>query len=66
MKDKYHKCLDIVKDLKSDFLMKSLENISADKLLFEYAIKMCQSGAMEEIAGVPGEVICSQCQQIFY
>jgi len=55
MKNKYHKCLDICKDLNKSSI-KSLENISADKLLYEYAIKMCQTGAIEEIVGVREEV----------
>lgn len=56
MKDKYHKCLDFCRDLNRPAIIKSLDNISADKLLYEYAIKMCQSGAIEEIVGVRAEV----------
>src|SRR6218665_342103 len=55
MKDKYHKCVDICKDLNRTEI-KSLENISADKLLYDYAIKMCQTGAIEELVGVREEV----------
>ena len=56
MKDKYHKCLDICKDLNKPSI-KSLENISADKLLYEYAMKMCRAGAVDEIVGAHDEVI---------
>lgn len=55
MRDKYRKCLDFCKDLNRPNIIKSLDNISADKLLYEYAIKMCQSGAIEEIVGVRAE-----------
>lgn len=56
MKDKYHKCLDICKDFNQNQSIKSLDNISADKLIYEYAIKMCRSGAIEELLGAREEV----------
>lgn len=34
-----------------------IESISADKLIYNYAIEMCQSAALEELFGQPEEVI---------
>lgn len=58
MKDKYHKCLDLCKDLKSENQsnIRSLDNVSADKIIYEYAIKMCRSGAIDELLGSLDEV----------
>ena len=56
MKDKYHKCLDICKDYNQDQSIKSLDNISADKLIYDYAIKMCRAGAIKEILDEREEV----------
>ncbi|KAF7489255.1 Serine/threonine-protein kinase unc-51 [Sarcoptes scabiei] len=58
MKNKYHKCLDICKDLhgrntnEGEQQQTSLIcNISTEKIIYDYAIKMCRSGAMEELLG---------------
>jgi len=61
LKEKFHQCLDLCKVLGcKSFLtdptnMESLEKINADKLLFEHAIEMCQSAALEELFGLPDE-----------
>lgn len=72
MKDKYHKCLDLCKDLNSTSNSANdgnnspaaaaadganvetsvkLDNISADKIIYDYALKMCRNGATEEMVG---------------
>ena len=56
MKDHFHTCLDKCKsltnnDIISSLSKKELELISADKLIFDYAIEMCQSAALEELFG---------------
>lgn len=63
MKNKYHKCLDICKDLhgrntnEGEQQQTSLIcNISTEKIIYDYAIKMCRSGAMEELLGSHEEV----------
>ena len=35
---------------------KELESIVAEKLIYNYAIEMCQSAAVEELFGHPAEV----------
>lgn len=35
---------------------KNFEGITADKLIYSYAIEMCQSAALEELFGQPEEV----------
>ena len=35
---------------------KDLESIVAEKLIYNYAIEMCQSAAVEELFGHPSEV----------
>jgi serine/threonine-protein kinase ULK/ATG1 len=61
MKDRFHQCLNTCKALDCAALVSSsteraIENISADKLLYNYAIEMCQSAALEELFGRPTEV----------
>lgn len=35
---------------------KSVEGITADKIIYKHAIEMCQSAALEELFGNPDEV----------
>lgn len=35
---------------------KDLDSIIADKIIYKYAIEMCQSAALEELFGHPEEV----------
>ena len=61
MKDRFHECLNTCKTLDCAALVSSsteraIDNISADKLLYSYAIEMCQSAALEELFGRPTEV----------
>lgn len=56
MKNIFHECLAKCKELTSDTLIanlskKELEGVSADKLIYNYAIEMCQSAALEELFG---------------
>jgi serine/threonine-protein kinase ULK/ATG1 len=46
-------------NLLSNASKKDLEGIVAEKLIYNYAIEMCQSAAVEELFGHPEEVnIC--------
>lgn len=56
MKNLFHECLAMCKSLTSDSMIsnlskKELEGVSADKLIYNYAIEMCQSAALEELFG---------------
>jgi serine/threonine-protein kinase ULK/ATG1 len=60
MKDRFHHCLNTCKSLDCASLVnsttqKAIENISADKLIYNYAIEMCQSAALEELFGRAAE-----------
>ncbi|XP_054155017.1 serine/threonine-protein kinase ULK2-like [Oppia nitens] len=60
MKDSFHECLSTCKSLNNTVLINStneraIESISADKLLYNYSIEMCQSAALEELFGRPAE-----------
>ncbi len=62
MKDRFHHCLNTCKSLDCASLVnsstqKAIENISADKLIYNYAIEMCQSAALEELFGRAAEVM---------
>ena len=61
MKDRFHDCLNTCKALDCSAIIsasteKAIDNISADKLLYNYAIEMCQSAALEELFGRSTEV----------
>lgn len=45
-------------NLLSNASKKDLEGIVAEKLIYNYAIEMCQSAAVEELFGHPEEVVC--------
>lgn len=78
MKGRFHQCLSMCKSLDATNVLNAkqeLEGISADKLIYNHAIEMCQSAALEELFGNPEEVsartsttqtlrndaFCSQC-----
>lgn len=70
MKDRFHECLNTCKSLDCSALVsssteKAIDNISADKLLYNYAIEMCQSAALEELFGRSTEV-CLPFNPRFY
>ncbi|CAL1298290.1 unnamed protein product [Larinioides sclopetarius] len=57
MKDNYHYCLNMCKSLNTPGLLQSVgvdpaaSGLTADKILYKYAIQMCQSAAMQELFG---------------
>ncbi|XP_035225469.1 serine/threonine-protein kinase unc-51-like [Stegodyphus dumicola] len=61
MKEHYHFCLSMCKSLNTPGLLQSVgvdpatSEITADKILYNYAIEMCQSAALEELFGEPKE-----------
>ncbi|RWS17161.1 serine/threonine-protein kinase unc-51-like protein [Dinothrombium tinctorium] len=60
MKDRFHLCLSKCKSIDGNKLftsanLKGLEGITADRLIYDYAIEMCQSAALEELFGQPQE-----------
>lgn len=61
LKDKFHHCLDMCKSLEYQATLSStigraaLELIAPDKLIYDYAIEMCQTAALEEMFGQPEE-----------
>lgn len=61
LKDKFHHCLDMCKTLDYQSTLTStigkaaLELIAPDKLIYDYAIEMCQTAALEEMFGHPEE-----------
>ncbi|XP_054715170.1 serine/threonine-protein kinase unc-51-like [Uloborus diversus] len=61
MKEHYHFCLSMCKSLNTPGLLQSVgvdpsaSDITADKILYNYAIEMCQSAALEELFGEPKE-----------
>lgn len=61
LKDKFHHCLDMCKALDYQATLSStigkaaLELIAPDKLIYDYAIEMCQTAALEEMFGQPEE-----------
>ncbi|XP_013383229.1 serine/threonine-protein kinase ULK2 isoform X2 [Lingula anatina] len=58
MNNHYHRCMGISKQLKScninDNELKSFST-TADKLIYNYAIEMCQTAALDELFGNPQE-----------
>lgn len=62
LKDKFHHCLNMCKSLDYQATLTStigkaaLELIAPDKLIYDYAIEMCQTAALEELFGHPEEV----------
>jgi len=69
MKERFHHCLNTCKSLDCASLVnsstqKAIENISADKLIYNYAIEMCQSAALEELFGRAAEV-CVYIRYLF-
>ncbi|RWS29667.1 serine/threonine-protein kinase unc-51-like protein [Leptotrombidium deliense] len=60
MRDRFHVCLNKCKSIDGNRVfsnenLKGLERITADKLIYDYAIEMCQSAALEELFGRPEE-----------
>ncbi|XP_071041475.1 serine/threonine-protein kinase unc-51 isoform X5 [Parasteatoda tepidariorum] len=61
MKENYHFCLSMCKSLNTPGLLQSVgvdpaaSSITADQILYKYAIQMCQSAALEELFGEPKE-----------
>lgn len=61
LKDKFHHCLNMCKALEYQATLSSaigkatLELIAPDKLIYDYAIEMCQTAALEEMFGQPEE-----------
>ena len=61
LKDKFHHCLNMCKSLEYQTNLSStigraaLELIAPDKLIYDYAIEMCQTAALEEMFGQPEE-----------
>lgn len=61
LKDKFHYCLNMCKSLDYQATLSStigkaaLELIAPDKLIYDYAIEMCQTAALEEMFGQPEE-----------
>lgn len=61
LKDKFHHCLNMCKSLDYQATLSSsvgkaaLDLISPDKLIYDYAIEMCQTAALEEMFGHPEE-----------
>lgn len=61
LKDKFHHCLNMCKALDYQATLSStvgrtaLELIAPDKLIYDYAIEMCQTAALEEMFGHPEE-----------
>ncbi|XP_022243912.1 serine/threonine-protein kinase unc-51-like isoform X1 [Limulus polyphemus] len=59
MKEQFHYCLTMCKSLKSQGTLEARGmdpnsySITADKLIYNYAIEMCQSAAIEELFGNP-------------
>lgn len=61
LKEKFHHCLNMCKTLDYQTTLSStigkaaLELIAPDKLIYDYAIEMCQTAALEELFGHPEE-----------
>lgn len=61
LKEKFHHCLNMCKTLDYHTTLSStigkaaLELIAPDKLIYDYAIEMCQTAALEELFGHPEE-----------
>ncbi|GFW55929.1 hypothetical protein TNCV_4390701 [Trichonephila clavipes] len=61
MKENYHFCLSMCKSLNTPGLLQSVgvdpaaSGLTADKILYKYAIQMCQSAAMQELFGDANE-----------
>ncbi|KAG8182072.1 hypothetical protein JTE90_008607 [Oedothorax gibbosus] len=57
LKESYHLCLRMCKSLNTPGLLQSVgvdpatSSLTADKILYKYAIQMCQSAAMQELFG---------------
>ncbi|CAH1802813.1 unnamed protein product [Owenia fusiformis] len=71
MSEKYHTCLKMCKSLHNkgvtqvDGMDPESLAVTADKLIYNYAIEMCQSAALDEIFGNPSECFHRyQCAQI--
>lgn len=60
LKDKFHHCLNMCKSLDHQTTLTSTIGKAAlvepDKLIYDYAIEMCQTAALEELFGHPEEV----------
>lgn len=62
LKDKFHHCLNMCKALDYQTTLSTtlgkaaLELIKPDKLIYDHAIEMCQTAALEELFGHPDEV----------
>lgn len=62
MKEKFHHCLSMCKSLDYQVILssvagkKALELIAPDKIIYDYAIEMCQTAALEEMFGHTEEV----------
>ena len=62
LKERFHECLDLCKSLDAYNLssnsttQKNIDSINADRIIYKYAIEMCQSAALEELFGQPDEV----------
>lgn len=62
MKGRFHQCLSMCKSLdvsgsSATNDKRNFEGLTADKLIYNYAIEMCQSAALEELFGLPEEVM---------
>ncbi|XP_076364482.1 serine/threonine-protein kinase unc-51-like isoform X4 [Tachypleus tridentatus] len=64
MKEQFHYCLNMCKALNSPGILQAAGvdpttyTITADQLIYHYAIEMCQSAALEELFGNPEECFC--------
>ncbi|XP_022249129.1 serine/threonine-protein kinase unc-51-like [Limulus polyphemus] len=64
MKERFHYCLNMCKTLNSPGTLQAAGvdpttyTITADQLIYHYAIEMCQSAALEELFGNPEECFC--------
>ncbi|XP_023220462.1 serine/threonine-protein kinase ULK2-like [Centruroides sculpturatus] len=82
LKEHFHHCLTMCKSLNTQSILHASgvdptsSNISADRLIYNYAIDMCQSAALEELFGNPEEcfrryqtaqiLLHSLAQQVIY
>ncbi|XP_077995373.1 serine/threonine-protein kinase ULK2-like isoform X2 [Glandiceps talaboti] len=59
LNERYHECLTKSKELKEQGIPKlstaEMSNIKAEKLMYDYAIELCQSAALDELFGNPQE-----------
>lgn len=64
MNDKYHKCLDVCKDYNANPTFKTLVDVHVDKIIYQYAFKMCQRASIDELIGERQEVGFVACFHI--